>query len=83
MPMEFGALLERSVESAELKSAIRELMEKKQAGLELDTGPRIEIISDFIESELRRLEDELSVGVRDKPASEKLDEFFRFAIESI
>lgn len=83
MPMEFGALLERSVESAELKNAIRELMEKKQAGLELDTGPRIEIISDFIESELRRLETELSVGIRDKPESEKLDEFFRFAIESI
>ena len=81
MPMEFGALLERSVVSKELKGAINGLLEKKKGGQELDTGPRIEIISDFIESELRRLENELKVDPRGKPDSEKLDEFFRSVLE--
>lgn len=83
MPMEFGALLERSVESAELKRAIEELLEQKKAGKELDSGPRIDVIREFIERELRRLEAELKVGERTKPASEKLDQFFRSALDEI
>jgi predicted nucleotidyltransferase len=83
MPMEFGTLVEKSVDSPELRRAIEELLERKKAGQELDTGPRIEVISEFIERELRRLEAELKVGERAKPASEKLDEFFRSALEEI
>jgi uncharacterized protein len=83
MPMEFSALMERSVESPELRRAIEELLERKKAGYELDTGPRIEVISEFIERELQRLEAELKVDERAKPASEKLDEFFRSALDEI
>lgn len=83
MPMEFGTLLDRSVNSAELKVAIEGLLEKKKAGQELDKGPRINIISNFIESELLRLEKELKVDVRERPANEKLDEFFRSALADL
>jgi uncharacterized protein len=83
MPMEFGVLVERSVDSPDLRHAIEELLEQKKAGRELDSGPRIEVISEFIERELRRLEVELKVDVRAKPESEKLNEFFRSALDEI
>jgi predicted nucleotidyltransferase len=83
MPMEFGALVERSVRSPELRRAIEELLERKKAGQELDSGPRIEVISEFIERELRRLETELKVDERVKPDSEKLNKFFRSALDEV
>lgn len=81
MPMEFGSLVERSALSSELRQSIAELLEKKKAGQELDSGPRIEIISDFIEGELRRIESRLDVPEKAKPPSEKLNAFFRWALE--
>lgn len=81
MPMEFGMLVARSVDSKELRQAIEELLERKKAGQELDTGPRIKVISEYIERELGRLEAKLSVTPREKPNSEKLNGFFRWALE--
>lgn len=83
MPMEFGRLVERSVDSPELRRAIRDLLERKMAGQEMDSGPRIPIISEFIENELSRIEAKLNVGVKEKPAVEKLNEFFRRALDEV
>jgi uncharacterized protein len=79
VPMEFGKLVESCVESRELKTSINTLLARKMAGQELDRQPRIDIISEFIESELQRLE---SVIVEDKvkPDSEKLNQLFRSSL---
>jgi uncharacterized protein len=55
-PTEFRALLERMVIDSALKAEILSLLERKQAGTEKDSNPRIPLISDFIEAEIARLE---------------------------
>jgi predicted nucleotidyltransferase len=55
VPTEFIKLVEATVTSDALESAIRELLEEKAAGGELDRGPRNEPVSQFIESELDRM----------------------------
>jgi predicted nucleotidyltransferase len=55
VPTEFASLVEALVSDAKLRAAIDELVEKKRSGLETDTGPRIELISRFIDAELARL----------------------------
>ena len=82
VPMEFAALVERCVRSAELKAAIEELLERKKKGHELDREPRIPAISNFIESELEGLGKTLIVS-KAKPAIEKLDELFRAALNEV
>jgi uncharacterized protein len=83
VPMEFDVLVEQLIDSAELKQAIDNLLERKKQGQELDREPRIEIISDFIERELQRLETELTEQNKTKPSNEKLNELFRNAIEEV
>lgn len=55
VPMAFDALVERVVDDASLVAAIRDLVERKKAGEELDCGPRIPAISDFLDAEIVRL----------------------------
>ncbi|MCP4425198.1 MAG: nucleotidyltransferase domain-containing protein [Chloroflexi bacterium] len=55
-PTAFGTLVDRVITSPELKAEIERLVEQKRRGAELAHGPRIPIISAFIESELARLE---------------------------
>ena len=55
-PMEFEVLLEQLIPPGELKKAIQKLLTAKRAGNELQTGPRIEPVSNFIQQELKRLQ---------------------------
>lgn len=82
VPMEFGALVERCVRSPELKEAIEKLLERKIKGHELDRGPRIPAISDFVERELERLANNV-IESKPKPDSEKLDGLFRAALNEV
>lgn len=52
VPIEFGQLLEATVSEPELRYAIGELLELKKGGAELDEGPRIPAISEYIEREM-------------------------------
>ncbi len=81
VPMEFEFLVDRMVTSRELKEAIRELLERKKEGQELDKGSRIPIISEFIEAELERLRSKKYEGNSFRPNAEKLDELFRWSLE--
>src|SRR5213594_3590187 len=63
VPIEFGRLLDATVTDRDLRRAIDQLLEAKKAGAELDRGPKIPVISRFIESELTRLQ----VARADKP----------------
>src|SRR5262249_48182198 len=82
VPMEFGALVERCVNSSELKEAIEILLERKRRGHELDREPRIPAISDFIDTELERLKRKV-IKSPAKPDTERLDELFRWAIGEV
>lgn len=55
VPIEFGRLVDRVVEDADLRQEIDELLIKKRDGAELDRGPRNPILSGFLERELVRL----------------------------
>ena len=79
VPMEFAKLVERCVESHDLRDSINSLLERKMAGQELDRQPRINEISEYIESELHRIE---SVVMADnvKPDADKLNQLFRSSL---
>lgn len=82
VPMEFEALADRMVTVKELKDAIKELLERKKEGQELDKGPSIPIIRKFIEEELERLGSKKPEGNSFRPDTEKLDELFRWSLEA-
>lgn len=79
VPMEFSVLVERCVNSTELKESIENLLERKKRGQELDLEPRIKVISDFVESELERLETKVMESMG-KPDTEELNNLFRMAL---
>ena len=58
VPIEFGKLVDRLVDDQPLRSEIMSLLEAKRKGAELDRGPRIPVISDFLEREIGRLQAE-------------------------
>ncbi len=62
-----------------MRSSIDDLLTRKRAGREIDREPKINVLSDFIDAELSRLE-KLKVPEREKPNFEKLNEIFREAI---
>jgi len=54
VPMEFEILVNELVHDQELKSSINKLLQDKRNSFESAYMPRIEVISNFIESELNR-----------------------------
>jgi uncharacterized protein len=81
VPTEFQVLVERLITEPELKAEIDRLIAAKRAGAELDRGPRIALLSAFIERELERWEQqEVAVGYGEKRTGEELDTFFRESI---
>lgn len=77
VPMEFDVLVEVGVKDKPLKSAIGRLLQRKIAGEELDRGPRIAEISDFIDQEMSR-HDATPHWEPGEPANEsEIDCFFR------
>ena len=82
VPMEFSILVDRLVTDSTLKRAIEDLLEAKKQGQELDRGPAIPVISNFIQSELKRLEQEMPRQVNPKSDIERLNEVFRFALNT-
>ena len=77
VPMEFGTLIERTITDTELKRVIADLVERKRNGLELDRGPAIPQISNFISAELERIERNSAISKTTKATTEKLNEVFR------
>lgn len=79
VPMEFESVAEKVIEDPALLSAIQSLLDRKRKGVELSKGPRVEVISGFIEAQIPRL-----VSVKQKPDPlphiEPLNELFRSAI---
>ena len=82
VPMEFQKLVDACVDEAKVREAVEELLARKRAGQELDRQPKIAVLSDFIDTQLTRLET-IDVQAREKPNFEKLNEIFRSAIYQI
>jgi hypothetical protein len=80
VPTDFNILVEKLVVEPRLRRAIERLLAAKRSGAELDRGPRIAPISEFIERELSRWES-YQAGYESRPvSSDKLNELFRTSL---
>ncbi len=83
VPTEFKVMVDRMVTSPELKQAIDALIGAKEQGQELDDGPRIPVISEFIDEEMTRLEGKQFSDTSDKQPVEGLNALFRSALVEV
>ncbi len=74
--MRFDELVNAVLPDGDVRDALDRLVESKRAGEELEAGPRIEVLSHFVEAELRRLAD-VAFAETGCPDGGLLDEFFR------
>lgn len=83
VPMEFSKLVEATVPDPALRRAIDDLLSAKRTGDELDRGPRIPALSDFIEHEWAHLEETASGRTSGAPPAEVLDDLFRATLDEV
>jgi uncharacterized protein len=83
VPIEFQKLVLATINDVNLRAALDGLVAAKRAGAELDHGPRIPAISDFIAGEMARLESIPANGVDSSQQIERLNQLFRATIEEI
>ncbi len=82
VPIEFEELLDGLLEPGTLRDAIDQLLVEKRSGAELESRPRIPAISDYIDAELIRLENQIEVpGVQNE--IEELNRFFRESLATL
>lgn len=83
VPTEFATLVDRLVEDEDIRAAIYKLRQQKLAGNELDSGPKIAVISNFIQQELDRWE-RLEISTDPVPANTRqLDLFFHSSLREV
>ncbi|MBI4489864.1 MAG: nucleotidyltransferase domain-containing protein [Deltaproteobacteria bacterium] len=83
VPIEFGRLLDATVDIPALRRAIDELLEEKRAGAELDRGPRVEPISQFIQAEMAHLEAIPEVRPSSAASVNELNSVFREVLAEV
>ena len=77
-PMEFDILLENEVRDDKVESEIKNLLQRKKNGDELDTGARIKIIDEFIEEKIILYINYLqNFDFKNTPDFDKLNTIFR------
>lgn len=76
--MSFLTLVESMLPDGRLKEVVYDLLARKTAGMELEEGPRVPVISEFLEGEFARFEAGAGKGGRPpKPSLEPLNRLFR------
>lgn len=83
VPTEFKILVDNVIETGELQERIYELIEAKKIGQELDYGPRIPEIGEFIDRELTRLESKNFEKKMKKRPVTKLNHLFRSSLVEV
>ena len=83
VPTEFDVLVDRLVTDTNLKKEIVALIEAKRDGEELDYGPRIAPISDFLEQELHGFEQYKVDLEKHSVPIEELDKIFFSALKEV
>ena len=82
VPTEFEILVDNVVQSNQLRESIKNLIDVKKEGLESDYGPRIPVISDFVDAEIARLENKkFEAQLKKQPVSALNDLFKRALVE--
>jgi len=83
-PIDFSELVNSMIPAGELRTDIEHLLVKKIAGDEMDWQPRIQVINDFLERELIRLEVYIkTISVEVEDSTKKLDELFRYTLTEV
>ncbi|MBN1105153.1 MAG: nucleotidyltransferase domain-containing protein [Deltaproteobacteria bacterium] len=83
VPTEFHSLLSSLIKEPLLKREIDRLLEAKKSGAELDRGPRIDAISDFIENEIVRWQTERVKHKKSRVSMVALDHLFRKSLREV
>jgi predicted nucleotidyltransferase len=83
VPIEFQKLVDATLPTGTVRCAVDDLLAAKRSGAELDRGPRIPAISDFIESEVARLEQVNIERAAAAPSPERLNELFRTTLKEV
>ena len=76
VPVLWAELVDAVLEEAEVRTALAELVARKQAGVEMAVAPPMEVLTRFLQAELPRLET-LSEPEEAAGEVEELDRFFR------
>ncbi len=80
VPMEFQKLVDAVVSDQQMRADIAALLVEKRAGNELKRGKRIDSISNFLDSEIERLEDQRFQDRMARNDIAPLDQLFRAAL---
>ena len=80
VPTDFNILVDKLPLKSSVAKEIANLLAVKRAGVELDRGPRIEVLSRFIEGELDRWENNSTIHQKRSVNSDKLDKLFRVTL---
>lgn len=79
-PMRFEPLLERLLPDGALREAIDALLVRKRRSAEIEAGPRIAAISDFLEAQIERMQAQPPALPPGHGDAQRLDAFFRSAL---
>ncbi|TQR20058.1 nucleotidyltransferase domain-containing protein [Psychrobacillus vulpis] len=83
-PIDFHELLKNMIPEGKLKNEVEHLLKRKIIGDELDIEPRINVINDFLESEMIRLEEYIkTLTVEIDDPTKKLDDLFRYTLKEV
>ncbi len=84
-PVLFSTLVEVLLPAGPLITAVHELLARKKAGAELDEGPRIPVISNYLEKEFARLAVDKMAELKkiNQPKTEPLNRLFRELLEEV
>lgn len=83
VPTDFRVMVNQLFNSGELKREIEKLINAKMLGEELDYGPRIPVISNFIDREIERFEGKQFTDDTDQCSADQLNGLFRSALDEV
>lgn len=83
VPIKFQQLVHATVDDLQLQEAIAKLLEQKRAGAELDRGPRIPVLSDYIANEIDRYKNGGIPFIKPHISHEPLNALFRQALHQV
>ncbi|MFN8389886.1 MAG: nucleotidyltransferase domain-containing protein [Bdellovibrionota bacterium] len=82
-PMEFHRLIDRLLPTGPVRESVDALLARKMSGGELDNGPRIQVLNDYLESEISRLEQSLPASDRAGDMTPALNRVFRDGLKEV
>jgi predicted nucleotidyltransferase len=81
VPVEFARLVDAAEIDPELRTAIDTLLDRKRTGAEMETGPHLPVVHDFIEAEIERQTTVQFPDSETHPDIDPLNTFFRHVLD--